>query len=196
MINKNVEGFEDLKMLKSFEEELLKRNELVYLIWKVSLNLALRISDTLTITEVDAKRFIKTGYYLGKDQKTNKSNRVKLNKNTVIALIRALELKSKVISEENPYLFVSGANRSRDSIKHISRVQVFRVYKEVVDYLNLDIHIATHSARKTWGVQVYHKTKNIALVMERLNHSSERSTLKYLGITQEKMNKVVEEFNL
>lgn len=196
MINKNVEGFEDLEMLKRFEEELLKRNELVYLIWKASLNLALRISDTLIITEVDAKRFIKTGYYLGRDQKTNKSNRVKLNGNTIISLTRALELKSKVINEDNPYLFVSGANRSRNSTKHISRVQVFRVYKEVVDYLNLDIHIATHSARKTWGLQVYQKTRNIPLVMERLNHSSERSTLKYLGITQDKMNKVVEEFNL
>ncbi|GLI57307.1 site-specific integrase [Propionigenium maris DSM 9537] len=196
MINKTVEGFEDLKMIKAFEKELLKNNELVYLIWKVSLNLALRISDTLAITEKDAQRFIRTGYYLGKDRKTNKSNRVKLNENTKAALIRALELKSTMMNENNPYLFVSRSNRSRNSVKHISRIQVFRVYKEVVDYLNLDIHIATHSARKTWGVQVYQKTKNIALVMERLNHSSERSTLKYLGITQEKMNKIIEEFNL
>jgi len=196
MINKNVEGFQNLEMLKFFEDELLRKNELIYLVWKVSLNLALRVSDTLTITVTDAEKYLKTGYYLGKDQKTKKSNRVKLNDKTREALRRGLELRNEINNKENPYLFLSSSNRSIRSRKHISRIQVFRVYKEIVDYLNLDIHIATHTARKTWGLQVYKKTKNIALVMERLNHSSEKSTLKYLGITQEQMDRVVEEFNL
>ena len=196
MINKNIEGFEDREMLKQFEEELEKRNELVYLIWKISLNLALRISDVLKIEEKDYLKFRKTGYYLGVDKKTSKSNKVKLNENSIAALERAYQLRLKLQNNKNPYLFASHSNRSKNSISHISRIQVFRVYKEVVDYLNLNIHIGTHSARKTWGLQVYKKTGNIAVVMERLNHSSEKTTLRYIGITQGKMDKLVEEFNL
>lgn len=196
MLKNSVEGFEDLEDLKKFEDLLEEKNELVYLIWKVSLNLALRISDTLKITLEEAGAYLKKGYYLSKDKKTRKINRVKLNENTIKALTRAMELKKLQKNKDNIYLFSSNSNRSKSSLKAVTPVQVFRVYKEIVEWLGLEIHIGTHSARKTWGVQVYNKTRNIALVMERLNHSSEKSTLRYLGISQRKMDQVVEEFNL
>jgi integrase len=195
-IEKIVEGFEDLNRLKIFENRLEKRNELVFCIWKVSLNLALRISDTLNITTEDAKKYLKKGYYLSKDIKTKKSNRVKLNENTKIAFERALTLKLEGQNNHNIYLFSGIGNRSKNSDKPISRQQVFRVYQEVAEWENLDIKIGTHSARKTWGLQVYKATKDLSKVMHRLNHSSEAITLKYIGITQQKMDDLVEEFNL
>lgn len=182
--------------LRKFENELENKNEVVYLIWKVSLNLALRISDTLAITKGEAERYLKEGYYLAKDKKTKKNNKVKLNPNTRTALTRALELKEVHPNRDNPFLFVSGSNRSISSMKPISSVQVFRVYKDIVDWLGLGIHIGTHSARKTWGLQYYELSKDIALVMERLNHSSQSVTMKYLGLTQKRIDKAIEEFNL
>jgi len=196
MIKKNIEGFDNREDMAKFEELLEKKNEIIYLIWKVSLNLALRISDTLSITETEAKRFLNSGYYLAKDKKTKKNNKVKLNPNTKKALKRALELKETHPNKENPYLFTSNHNRSLSSMNSISSVQVFRVYKEIVDWLDLDIHIGTHSARKTWGIQYYKTTKDIALVMERLNHSSQVVTMKYLGLTQKRIDQAIEEFNL
>jgi len=196
MVKNKIEGFENLEDLKKFEDLLQEKNEVIYLVWKVSLNLALRISDVLAITEAMAIKFLKEGYYLAKDKKTNKANRVKLNTNTTLALERALELKLGHPNKENKYLFVSSSNRSISSLNSISSVQVFRVYKEIVDWLGLDIYIGTHSARKTWGLQFYTKTKDIALVMQRLNHSSQVTTMLYLGLTQKRIDKAIEDFNL
>ena len=195
-IEKIVEGFEDLDQLKIFEGRLEKMNELVFCIWKVSLNLALRISDTLKITTEDAKGYLKKGYYLSKDMKTRKSNRVKLNPNTRTAFERALKLKLEGQNNENIYLFSGVGNRSQNSKQPITRQQVFRVYQEAAEWESLGIKIGTHSARKTWGLQVYKATKDLSKVMHRLNHSSEAMTLKYIGITQRKMDDLVEEFNL
>ena len=44
----------------------------------------------------------------------------------------------------------------------------------------------THSLRKTWGYFSYKASKhNIGLIMAMFNHTSERETLRYIGIDQE-----------
>lgn len=197
MIKKATEGFEKIEDLRLFEEKLLEKNEMIFYVWKVSLNLALRVSDTLRITTEEAKGYLKTGTYHAKDKKTKKINMVKLNENTIKSLKEAIKLRESLnVNEDNKYLFVSGSTRSKNSLNHLSRIQIFRVYKEICDWHSLDINIGTHSARKTWGLQVYNATKDIAIVQQRLNHSSPKETLRYIGNTQKKMNNLVEEFNL
>ncbi|WP_338070792.1 tyrosine-type recombinase/integrase [Enterococcus xiangfangensis] len=63
--------------------------------------------------------------------------------------------------------------------------------RKVGDLLNLD-HLGTHTMRKTFGYTVYQNKKDIRLVMELLNHSSEKITLRYIGISEEQKKNTVE----
>lgn len=57
--------------------------------------------------------------------------------------------------------------------------------------------IGTHTLRKTYGYHMYMQTKNIALVMEIFNHSSEKVTLRYIGgVNQDAMEKAMTRFKI
>jgi integrase len=49
----------------------------------------------------------------------------------------------------------------------------------------LGMRLGTHSMRKSRGFHLYKKTNDIARVMKMLRHSSEGVTLRYIGITQD-----------
>jgi len=53
----------------------------------------------------------------------------------------------------------------------------------------VDIHIDTHSMRKTRGYHPYKKTNNIASAMKMLRHSNQGVTLRYIGITQDDIDR-------
>ncbi|HDH4350545.1 TPA: site-specific integrase, partial [Staphylococcus aureus] len=53
--------------------------------------------------------------------------------------------------------------------------------------------IGTHSMRKTFGYHYYKKTKDVALLMDLFNHSSQVVTLRYVGISQEVINSSISE---
>ena len=54
--------------------------------------------------------------------------------------------------------------------------------------------LGTHSFRKTFGRQLYKKGVNVEIISQLFNHSSERNTRHYLGIEQEDLDKVVQNF--
>ncbi len=56
-MKKKIEGFDSEIELKIFEEGLKNRNQLIFHFWKISLNLALRVSDTLKITIKEAEQY-------------------------------------------------------------------------------------------------------------------------------------------
>lgn len=53
----------------------------------------------------------------------------------------------------------------------------------------VDVTLGTHSMRKTRDYHLYQNTKDIARVMKMLRHSSEGVTLRYIGITQDDVDK-------
>lgn len=53
----------------------------------------------------------------------------------------------------------------------------------------VNIALGTHSMRKTRGYHLYQSTKDIARVMKMLRHSSEGVTLRYIGVTQDDVDK-------
>lgn len=53
----------------------------------------------------------------------------------------------------------------------------------------VNIVLGTHSMCKTRGYHLYQNTKDIARVMKMLHHSSEGVTLRYIGITQDDVDK-------
>ncbi|HAR7501502.1 TPA: tyrosine-type recombinase/integrase, partial [Staphylococcus aureus] len=94
--------------------------------------------------------------------------------------------------EDEDYLFKSNKLDSEAQIKPISRVQAYRILNHSAKSIGLS-EIGTHSMRKTFGYHYYKKTKDVALLMDLFNHSSQVVTLRYVGISQEVINSSISE---
>ncbi|GLQ31723.1 tyrosine-type recombinase/integrase [Litoribrevibacter albus] len=156
-------------------------------VWCIGLNLALRISDLLAIRFHD----IHQDRLFLREAKTGKTANIQINPKTLQLIER--------IKQEHPnheYLFQSHRNRQaiNRAARPISRRYVTRAFAEVGQELNLKL--GTHSMRKTRGYHLYQATKDIGRVMKMLRHSSEGVTLRYIGITQEDVDKDFVELEL
>lgn len=156
-------------------------------VWNIGLNLALRISDLLSIKFsdiVDDRLIIYEG-------KTGKRAEIKLNG-------KASLLIDEIRKRHPNHLYLFQSYRNQQSINRIAtpitRRAVSKAFKLVGDELN--IRLGTHSMRKTRGYHLYKKTHDIARVMKMLRHSSESTTLRYIGITQEDVDKDFAELEL
>jgi len=156
-------------------------------LWNVGLNLALRISDLLSVrfSDINEDRLILI------EGKTRKRAEIKLNTKTMM-LINDIHLKHP----QHIFLFQSYRNqKSINSLpKPLSRRAVSKAFELIGEELN--IRLGTHSMRKTRGYHLYKKTNDIARVMKMLRHSSEGTTLRYIGITQEDVDRDFVELEL
>ena len=154
-------------------------------VWKVGVNVGLRISDLLKLKFKDIN--IQNREITITEQKTGKRKTVRLNAQA----ITTIEQRRETYPDDR-YLFQCHTNRSSGA--PIGRVSVGRVFKEVGDSLGL--RISTHSMRKSRGMAMYDAgipVEKIALV---LNHSSPATTLVYLGITKRQILDTYDEFEL
>ena len=148
-------------------------------VWEIGLNLALRISDLLSIKFDD----IQNNRLTILESKTNKLANIPLNDKA--------QQKIKEIQATHPshiYLFQSfrSPQQKYGRPRPLSRRAIARAFKETGD--DVGIHLGTHSMRKTRGYHLYQQTKDIARVMKMLRHSSEAVTLRYIGITQQEVD--------
>lgn len=165
---------------------LQKKYSAIYAdIWKIGVNLSLRISDLLAVKFSDldiANRELKLI-----EQKTSKAKTIRLN-NAALEVIIARQKQYPT----DIYLFQVHSNRAKD--KPISRISVSRVFKEVGDMLGLEIN--THSMRKSRGKAMFDDGVPVAMIAKVLNHSSEAATLRYLGITHNQVLQTYDDYEL
>lgn len=145
------------------------RNQLLF---KMGISTGLRCSDLVKIRISDVKG--KTSLILNED-KTDKTRTVYLN--SVLAdLIEYLE----TVANDEVYLFSNGKGG------HISVTQAYRILGKAGDLIG-NHSIGTHTMRKTFGYTYYKATKDLATLMHIFNHSSQAVTLRYIGITEERI---------
>lgn len=161
-------------------EHLLKKygGDLYADLWRIGVNMALRISDLLQIQYDDMD--LDRGLYELHEGKTGKSRTIKLN-NTVIDIVRRR-------MRENPsdvYLFQVHSNRTSGQVKPVSRISVARKFKEVGEVM--DVQLGTHSMRKSRGWAMYSDGVPIEMISKVLNHSHPAVTMAYLGITKQEV---------
>ncbi len=154
-------------------------------VWKVGVNVSLRISDLLKIKFSDCQ--LEERLLTLVEAKTGKSKVIRLN-TTAIAVIKQRRLQHP----GDTWLFEAHSNRS--SGKPITRVSVSRIFKEAGDVLGLTIN--THSMRKSRGKAMYDDGVPIEKIAKVLNHSNTTSTLRYLGITREEVLKTYDDYEL
>ncbi|MCL1062602.1 tyrosine-type recombinase/integrase [Shewanella benthica] len=149
-------------------------------VWNIGLNLALRISDLLSIKFSDLQQ----DRLILREMKTGKVANIKLNPK----VIKAVE-EVRARHPHHIYLFQSYRNNQakHSQAKPLTRRAVTKAFQLVGEELKLAL--GTHSMRKTRGYHLYQKTKDIGRVMKMLRHGSEGVTLRYIGITQEDVDK-------
>ncbi|PHF80064.1 integrase [Bacillus toyonensis] len=148
----------------------------------MGINTGLRISDILKLKVGD----VQGSHISMREMKTGKQKRIQITS----ALKRELKWFSEG-REIGEYLLKSRKGKNRP----IGRSMAYKILKSTAAEFGLD-EIGTHTLRKTYGYHMYMQTKNIALLMEIFNHSSEKVTLRYIGVNQDAMDKAMSRFKI
>ena len=137
---------------------------------------ALRWED---VYDFEAKRF--RDRLEVKEKKTGKTRPIPLSRHVIEAL------KKLMRERKGEFVFSNG----RKNEKPISRVQAWRILRDAAAELKLTGNISCHSLRKTLGYFA-RKMRNVTpdILMLMYNHSDYRVTQRYLGITQEEVDRV------
>lgn len=185
--------------LKKIRDYLLKKNKIVFLTFiNIGVNTALRYSDLsiLRFEDID-----KEGKISIIEKKTGKKRKIKLNELCLNSIKQLKKYYEKRGIEPKGYLFKSFATKYygekyiSKQIDNIVTIQTInRWFKEIMKALDIPYSLGTHSLRKTWGYYMYKESNDLGLIMKVLNHSSSYTTLSYIGITEEKLMEMYENF--
>lgn len=154
-----------------------------YIMFLIGINTGLRVSDLLKLKVKDIK---------GKKRITVREGKTK--KPRVIHLTNIYDEIQDYIENEikaSEWLFPS-----RKGNAPITRVQAYRQLNKAAEMVDIYDGIGTHTMRKTFGYWHYKQFKDIAQLQMILNHSHPEVTLKYIGITDEQIEKNLNNFYL
>ena len=176
------EPIKDKNDVKAFEEYLKKKNIRDYVIWVLGLNSGLRVSDIVRLNVSDVKDKIHITII---EKKTKKRKSFLINN----------KLKS-VLND-----FIKGRNPDEPLFlgkhgKRLNRSQVYRFIVNTCKALKINIQASTHTMRRTFGYHHYQQYKDAVILQKIFNHSSQRITLMYLGITQDEIDLSYKNFEL
>lgn len=176
-----------LKIAQYFYDKGQLRNAAMFII---GCNIGLRGKDFCAIKIGDIPE---SGVYRLKERKTGKYRTVVLN-NFAMQCYRELVASIPNHTDETP-LFISqkGENQS------IERSSFARILRNAGKDLNLPYKLGTHSMRKTFGYHLFMDNQQspeiLAYLQEMFGHTNSRVTLRYIGLEEEKRNKLYENLN-
>lgn len=154
-------------------------------IWKIGINLALRISDLLSLTYND----VAGDTLIIREGKTNKPRTIKIN-----AAARDVINRRRSVHPDHVFLFQATGNRVSGKVKPVSRQYVAQQFKLVGD--EIGVNLSTHSMRKTRGMAMYKAGIPLEQIAKVLNHSTPAVTMRYIGLTQKSVDDTYDQFCL
>ncbi len=162
----------DIKLIKKHLSDKVRD----LCIFTLGINTNLRASDILKIKVCQVSN-VKVGeHFRVREQKTQKDRDITMNKNVYDAIQNLLASMSNV--EGGDFLF-----RSRKGHQALCVPYLNGMVKGWCKEINLKGNYGSHTLRKTFGY--IHRTvfnTDIPTLMTMFNHSTQRQTLKYLGI--------------
>mgnify|MGYP000880614442 CR=1 FL=1 len=175
-----VEPIRDDKLVLDFADFLKEKRMRDYVLFMSGIYLSLRISDILPLKVRDVKN---ADYLFITENKTEKKSRIKINDNLK-------QIYKEYIVGMRDYEFLFPPSRGKKNC-HISRQRVWQILNEVADEFEYKDPIGCHSLRKTFGYMIYNETKDAAALQDIFNHSSIAYTKRYIGITQDTKDKMM-----
>lgn len=186
-----VQPVKDMAKIEAMKKILRADNIRDWLLFTIGINVGLRIRDLLSLKVsdvVDEKYKPKRSIYI-QEGKTGKTRKIELNKVVRKAITEYIE---EVKPNLDDYLFKSRKGNN----KPISRVQAWQIIKDAAKLVGIQEPIGTHTLRKTFGYHAFIQGTDITLLQKVFNHSTPGQTLRYIGITQEDIDKVYINLNL
>lgn len=177
-----------------------------YMLFIVGINFGLRVSDLLSLRFshlIDDSFTFRTTFPI-LEKKTSNTRKVKKNRYITIneAVIEAvtLYLQNTPNVKLSDFMFRSESNNSKNQNKPMTRQAADAVLKKAGSDLGLDVHIATHTLRKTFAYHQMLISKNdprkLLLLQKMFGHSTSAQTLDYIGITGEEIEEAYLSLNL
>ncbi len=166
------------------------------LLFTVGINTALRISDMLELTIgqfLDEKGNVRNRFWIN-EQKRGKRHEVAINASIREVLQEYLVEFPEIRKDPSNFIFSSPGHN--DFSSHIKRGQAWKFITSICREVGLSGNFGTHSLRKTWGYHARLNGVDLALIMHKLNHESIAYTRRYLGITDDELQAVVNRLNL
>lgn len=198
---KTVEPIKNKRAINKMKKSLGKGKygERNVLLFSIGINTAYRISDLrklkLSDVLVKDKEGIKEKKRLSlREQKTGKYNSVILSerlKTDIENYVKNYFPHYLIKGELEHYLFPSGKGKDQP----MNRQTLWAILNNAAKENNIP-NVGSHSMRKTFGYFLYKNKVSIEIIQELLNHSSQRDTLRYIGITQEEKDLAVISLNL
>lgn len=183
-----VQPIRDKEKLEEMKNELRKNGTRDYMLFYTGINTGLRISDILRLNRDDIRN--KDGSMKSHisiiEKKTKKPKKFPICN----GLYNELEKYTKNL-RPGEYLFKS----QKGNNKPITTSQAYRILSSAATNIGLN-EIGTHTMRKTFGYHHYQQYHDVALLQEIFNHSSPSITLRYIGISQDEIDKSYYNFSL
>ncbi len=173
-----VEPIRDADKVQDVLDALRKKDMRGYVLFMTGIHTGLRISDLLNLKVRDVKD---REYISVHEKKTGKERRFTIHKD-----LKKVYKEYTNGKEDYEYLFKSRQGKNNP----ISRMRAYQIIKGVASQVGLE-KIATHSMRKTFGYFIYQQSKDLAAIKEMLNHSDISHTLRYIGVIQEKTDRLM-----
>ena len=199
-----IKSLEDIRRISDwFTSHGQFRNNMLFI---VGINFGLRVGDLLSLRFCDLIddqfRFKQSFTILEqktKNTRTRKKNR-HLSINDAIMDAVTLYLENTPGVRLSDYMFRSESNHGASLNRPMSRYSVERILKSVAAELGLEMHVATHTLRKTFAYHQMEMSGNdprkLLLLQKMFGHSSAAQTLDYIGITKEEMEDAYLTMNL
>ena len=162
--------------IKDIANWLKNYSEKYYVIFLIGISVGIRISDVLKLKISDMKN---TDRIVIKEKKTGKTKIFPLRPD--IAKVVKDYIKNYCDEEYQEYIFL-GKKGAR-----LDRSAVYRVLNRCMQELGIDIKCGTHSCRKYCGRAIFEQTKDLSIVMTIFNHSSQRISARYIGLTEDRI---------
>jgi integrase len=187
---KIVEPFRDKKQINAMKAVLSsgKMGQRNVLLFSIGINTAYRISDLrrLKLSDVliiSRDRVIAKDRLEMKEQKTGKHNSIIISDRLRKLIMEyCMDVFSYEVAnrEFDHYLFPS----QKGADEPMKRQTLWEILSNAANSIGVS-NIGSHSMRKTFGYFLYKNGTSIEIIQDLLNHSSQRETLRYIGITQE-----------
>lgn len=191
------EPIKNVKDIQKIKQYLLGKNsKRDYALFVVGINIGLRASDLVKL-KVGEIYNIERGEVREKvrilELKTGKEREFTVNSSAKNALY--LYFSERGSLDKDDWVFQS----QKHSSLHVKSVA--RMIREVGRELGLPYNLSSHSLRKTFGYQAYisniQKDNGFIYTLQSIfNHSSAKTTLRYIDIDIEKISNVYQELNL
>ena len=163
---------------------LREKNEKYYIMFITGIYLGLRVNEILKMRIGDVKGKTRAVF---RQSKTGKECPVAYNRELIAAFRIYCEGK-----DEHEALIPT----RRNEYKPLSRVQAYRILRWAAKEAGLSENIGTHTLRKTCGYHYYRQTKDLSTLMIWFNHRDPTDTLRYIGVSKERVTGAMVRFKI